>query len=361
MEDCSVPRLCHFTLIPVGAILVASLAGPVSARPTEANYDTPSIDRWVYPFNSTPGFRAVISTFSSLGQENAFPPFSFDQRDAQFLVGFDSAGQFPTGRGVCGYRVTAASLRVAVSEDQAFKYDPTYDDWTSYLGGAVDSDGRPIELYGAAYRNGLTATTYVEGSVSGVPAATPFGPSVSSDVRNVFASDYLGGTARDVSNNVRDGFNPKPFAVGQVAGLSAGQYVPVDSDVTFTLDVNDPDVQNYLRNAVNSGRVRLVISSLSPAASGGGGGPGSGEFPSFYAKEFTGADGLWARFSITVALSPAGDSDGSGVVDFDDITTTLANWGGSGAPGIEGDANCDGAVDFDDVTEILANWGATEV
>lgn len=347
------------------AILGASAVGLVAAaamgRPSQANYGTPSIDRWVYPFNSTPGFRAVISSFSSLGQEDAFPPLTFDQRDAQFLVGFDTAGQFPTGRGVCGYRITAASLRVAVSEDLAFKFDPTYDDWTSYLGGAMDSDGRSIELYGAAYRNGWTAATYVEGSVSGVPAATPFGPSISREVRNVFASDYLGGVARDVSNNVRDGFNPKPFAVGQIAGLSTGQYVPVDSDVVFTLNVNDPDVQAYLREAVNTGRVRLIVSSLSPAVSAGGGGPGSGEFPSFYAKEFTGADGFWARFSITVALTPQGDSDGSGTVNFDDITVTLANWGSAGAPGLEGDANCDGVVDFDDVTTILANWGATEI
>ena len=353
-------RFKPFTVVPLAAALVSLSALPAQGRPTQANYATPSIDRWVYPFNSTPGFRAIISTYSALGQENAFPPLSFDQRDAQFLVGFDTAGQFPTGRGVCGYRILAASLSVAVSEEQAFKYDPTYDDWTSYLGGAVDSDGRPIELYGAAYRNGWNSATYVEGNTSGVPAATPFGPSTSSDVRNVFASDYLNGTARDVSNNVRDGFNPKPFAVGQIAGVAPGQLVPVDSDVTFALNVNDPDVQRFLRSALNDGRVRLVISSLAPAASGGGGGPGSGQFPSFYAKEFFGADGLWARFSITVALVPAGDSDGNGTVNFNDITVTLANWGGAGGPGLEGDANCDGVVNFDDVTTVLANWGATE-
>lgn len=338
--------------------LALSLAPVAAARPLQADYDRPTVDRWVYPFNATPGYRAVISVFSALGQETAFPPLSFDQRDAQMLVGFDTDPDIPTGRGVCGYRVTSATLTMATAEHLAFRYDPTYDDWTSYLPGTMDTDGRPIELYGAAFRNGWSAATYVEGSTGGGPAPTPFGPSTSSDVRHVYATDFLSGIPRDVSNNVRDGFNPKPFAIGKIPSVTPGEYVPVDRDVVFNLDVEDPDVQAYLRAAVNDGRLRLLVTCLAPASSDGG--AGIGEFPSFYAKEYFGADGLWAHLSITVALPPAGDADGSGFVDFDDITTTLANWGAAGAPGIDGDADCDGDVDFDDVTAILANWGAAE-
>lgn len=63
-----------------------------------------------------------------------------------------------------------------------------------------------------------------------------------------------------------------------------------------------------------------------------------------------------------VLLAPpfcAGDADGSLFVDFDDITSVLANWASSypGATG-PGDADGSGFVDFDDITAVLANWGA---
>ncbi len=343
---------------PLAACATLALASiSLGAPPIEAAYDTPFIDRWVYPFNTSPGFRAVTATFSALGQENAFPPLSFDQRDGQFLVGVDTADQIPPGRGVCGYRVTAARVTVAVATHLAFRMDPTQDDWTTYLAGATDADGRPLELFGAAYRGGFTAATYIEGTSSGPPAGTPFGPSTSSDVRFVYPTDFIGGDQRDVSNNIRDAFNPKPFSIGVVAGLPTGQFVPVDSDVVFDLNVTDADVQAYLRAAMDEGRLRLLITSLQPAFSDGG--PGAGEFASFYAKEFTFADGLWTRFALTVELTPSGDANGSGVVDFADITAVLSNWGAAGAPGMPGDADCSGAVNFADITAVLSNWGAT--
>jgi hypothetical protein len=53
-----------------------------------------------------------------------------------------------------------------------------------------------------------------------------------------------------------------------------------------------------------------------------------------------------------------GDSNGDSMVNFDDITETLANWQADYSPGSgPGDANGDGFVNFDDITEALANWG----
>lgn len=51
----------------------------------------------------------------------------------------------------------------------------------------------------------------------------------------------------------------------------------------------------------------------------------------------------------------AGDANGDCVVDFADITSVLANFGGAGP---NGDANSSGGVDFGDVTSVLSNWGA---
>ncbi len=52
-----------------------------------------------------------------------------------------------------------------------------------------------------------------------------------------------------------------------------------------------------------------------------------------------------------------GDADGSGVIDFGDITAVLANWGNTGAPYIPGDADGSGTVDFADITAVLAQFG----
>lgn len=58
----------------------------------------------------------------------------------------------------------------------------------------------------------------------------------------------------------------------------------------------------------------------------------------------------------TEAPPPAcfGDANGDLVVDFADITATLAQWGTSGPLG---DATGDNMVNFEDITAELANWG----
>ena len=66
-------------------------------------------------------------------------------------------------------------------------------------------------------------------------------------------------------------------------------------------------------------------------------------------------------FRITLPPPPAcpGDADANNTVNFDDITTTLANWGALSDPYTDGDSNGDCIVNFDDITETLANWGAS--
>jgi hypothetical protein len=57
----------------------------------------------------------------------------------------------------------------------------------------------------------------------------------------------------------------------------------------------------------------------------------------------------------------AGDADGSGAVNFADITSVLAAFGAAcpaGTSPCAGDANDDRAVDFADITTVLANFGA---
>jgi hypothetical protein len=343
--------------LALGAVLAAHSA---SASPIVATYDQPALDRWMEPFNSSPGYRTTGSSFGSIGVN--IPGFNFDDRFAQILIGFDTNDQVPPGRGLCGYRVLGASVVMTVANDLVFPYDATYDAWTTYTT-AGDGDGRPVELYGAAFRNGWTACDtpatfpcFFEGTASN--PGPPFSPggSPNENIRNAFATDFKNGVERDVSNNIRDGFDPTPFAIGRNPALTAGQYVPVDTELTFVLDVANPDIQLFLRRAMDTGLLRLMVATLQQASSGGG--PGSGEYASFYMKEI-GFPGLAARLSLSVQLSPTGDANGDGVVSFADVTAVLANFGVSGHPGVAGDADCSGTVNFADVTSVLANFGAS--
>jgi hypothetical protein len=86
------------------------------------------------------------------------------------------------------------------------------------------------------------------------------------------------------------------------------------------------------------------------------------------ASSFPSGDGLAGgsavvRFSVAPPAVPCvGDADGSGAVDFSDITSVVTNWANTYAPGAAGalgDANHDGVVNFADVTDVLANFNAT--
>lgn len=348
----------------------AGVGGMAHASTLNASYARPCMDVWIYPFNSTPGYRSAASTFSSLGQENAFPGASFDQRDATLLIGFDTGAtglancptnQVTAGLGECAYVVTSAVVRIATATDFAFPYDPTYDAWDSYPTmehpERADTDaGRAIELYGAAFRAPWTAATYYEGTSSNLGPA--FGPSASpqSDERYVYPTDNVGSGLRDVSNNVRDEFDAKPFAVGH-SSLTPGDYVPANTDFTFTLNVNDADVQRYLRTQLNEGRVRLVLTSLQPASSAGG--PGGGEYATWFTKENIFSTGRSARLELSVQIrTVAGDANADDHVNNADLSVLLGQFGQTLAiPGTGADFNCDGVVNGSDLSVLLSNFG----
>ena len=66
-----------------------------------------------------------------------------------------------------------------------------------------------------------------------------------------------------------------------------------------------------------------------------------------------------AKWSVCVDPAPCpGDTNGDGVVDFDDLGAVLADFGNSG-PDLPGDLNGDGVVNFDDLGEVLGAFGTT--
>lgn len=209
-----------------------------------------AFDRWMYPFNSTPGTRVSGSVFGAVDEVD------FDDRDAQVLLGFDTSALNGGGP----MTVTGAVLKVTIATDNVFNYDPTYDDYTTYLAGGVDSDtGRPLELYGVATRNGFTNLAI------GTPGANEFGETSSyGSPRNAYISDYNGGVPRDISNNIADAFNPTAWAVGQSA-LAPGASVPLNTEFTFTVDLNNPYANTYVQNGFNNGALFFGLSALTAA------------------------------------------------------------------------------------------------
>lgn len=72
-------------------------------------------------------------------------------------------------------------------------------------------------------------------------------------------------------------------------------------------------------------------------------------------------DAALAYVNNVLLAPPAciGDADGSGFVNFDDLTAVLARFGASGESGgaLDGDADLNGTVNFDDLTTVLAAFG----
>lgn len=245
-------------------------------------FPRPTLDRWMYPHNITPGCRSSASVFGTLVDSAGV-----DSRHGQFLLGFDFLAQtvtncgvaselpllLATNRGPAHYLLNRVRLTVIVSRDRSFVYDPTPDAYTSFLptnhpAFTPDLDpGRPVELFGVGYRGGWNAATFWEDG--------PIGD-VAPGLRNAFAAGYdTNGVLVDAGNNVGKtnvlfpAFEVHPFAVAATAELAAGEAVPVGTKLTFDLNLSDPLVKEYLQASLQDGRLRLMVASLHTSEFGG--------------------------------------------------------------------------------------------
>jgi hypothetical protein len=290
-------------------VLVGTWALTLSTlgQPFQATLSRPVLDRWMYPFNATPGSRPVAAVFGTLGDEAGV-----DSRHGQFLVGFDLSGVAPTNRGPDRYLLTRVRLSLVVSRDRGYPLDPTEDPVASYLepgapGYVPDEDpARPVELFGVGYRNGFSDETFLEDS--------PFG-SAAAGGRNAFAAGYGGdGVLVDVGNSVGKTnevfpvFQARPFALGQVEGWPAGEPVSAGTVMTFDVNLQDPWVTGYLRQALHTGRLRWALTSLHE--SGFGGVP---TFAEFYTQDS--AVGVAPSLEVEGVVIRDEDTDGDGLPD----------------------------------------------
>jgi hypothetical protein len=336
-------------LLALPLVLAAWAASAASADTYSVLMNAPTLDRWNYPFNPTPGTRITASTFG-----NEPGAAIFDNRDGQFIVGFDTAARVPAGLGTATYTITSCVVELTYANDFVVEYDPTVDPYNAFLPPsdpeyAEDADaGQPIELFGVGFRNGFSLLNWSETS--------PYGPGdpLQPSIRNAFAlGTNAAGQWIDVSNSVRQRFTPQPFAVGVIADLKPASLVPINTPIRFALDVTRPSVQEYLRTAVNAGRLRFTASSLTKVVQQGG------NFPVFYCREnpLVAATGFGAaRLEMTVVTQTcaAADLNCDGAVNAQDLATLLSQWGTAGSA----DLNGDGAVGAPDIAVLLGAWSS---
>jgi hypothetical protein len=249
---------------------------PFALRSAAAN-----IARWMYPFNASPANRPTASVFGSLGSTP-----NFDSRDAQYLLGWNTTNSIPAGHGAGSYVVRRARVTLTIASGNQYTYSGALRDYRAYFPTNDSrrlqsaSPGSPVELYGAGYRDGYTAATF--------PQDGPWG--VSSGVyytnRTVYAAGFDNhGTLVDVSNNVGDDktneiaapFEVAPFAVGQTTNVVEGQLMPLGSQLTFDLNLDDPLIYGYLQRGLNDGNLSFVATSLLGASFSG-----PPNYPNFY-------------------------------------------------------------------------------
>jgi len=336
-------------VLPASLLALGLSASPALAQSIQASWDKPDLDRWNYPFNASPGVRTSSPIFGAIGNDE------FDDRDGQFLIGFDTFAQIENDLGPASYQINEAVLTITVIDDQTFEYDPTQDPFQTYLPDddpmfIPDQDaGRPVTLFGVAFRNGFDAETFLEDS--------PFQnapPGNWQGTRNAYPTDFFEGDDEDVSNNVDMQFEVFPFAVGENDDLTPGQLVPADVTLTFELDLSNPDVVAYLQEALDFGYLRLMVTSIHPASEMG---QGEQTWPDFYTKEnkFAELFGFAPTLDLNVEIvegTPA-DLNGDGVVDGADLGLLLGQWESAGPA----DLNDDGVVDGADLGLLLGAWG----
>ncbi len=358
------------TVVPSCVLLAVASASGVTV-----SWTAPDLDSRTYPFV---GQRSNASE-PIFGFYNV-PEFvgSFDSRDSQIQIGFDTAAMgIPTGAPLEEYQVSSLVLTMtAATPVGSPPYDPTLDDVSTYPlangpAPAPDADpGRPMTLFGLGFRNGYTALEFVAnpGTPFYGPSGEGYGPaSFGTNIRHAYPIDFDDqGMPRDVSTNLDEpnlganAFNPRPLAIGACA-LQPGATITDGTVFTFVVRLSDPAVRKYVREGLQAGQLGFSLATLHPASGDPSGGSG-GNYPFFYMTENgSGA----ATLDITYEIAPpgcVGDLDGDGDTDVFDFGIFGPAFGSAmGDPGFvpEADFDGNGIIDVFDFGIFGPDFGCT--
>jgi hypothetical protein len=270
------------TSAPIGTNFIDSAA--FAQQPFKLQSTVATLARWDYlasDFGLTR--RSTASVFGALGNGT-----DFDSRDAQYLVGWSTTNRIPAGQGAKNYLVRRVRVTFTISSNPQYIYTGTLRDYRSYL---PTSDPRyvapattncPVELFGAGFRDGYTAATYLQDDPWATNGSTGYYAS-----RIAYAAGFdTNGVLVDVSNNIGDDgtnevvnpFEVAPFAVGQTTNALEGQLVPKNSQMTFDLNLDDPLIYGYVQNGLNNGNLSFIASCLIASSQA----PAPPNYPAFY-------------------------------------------------------------------------------
>ena len=286
--------------IAIPAFALATVAG---ADVYEACYSEPDYDRWMYPYNGTPGTRTAGPTFGGVYE-------SIDDRYGQTFFGWVTI-DVPIGKPASSYRITSMSAEISLFNGDEVIFDNSADlPATHFADGPVDDPGRPFYLSGAGFRGDFNATTF------GEDGPHPFG--AGAGFRNVYPIGFdENGVMGDISNNLTEGFDVKYFSVGDNPDYTLGEFMPEVATINFDLDVEDKYISCYLKEALAFGTLDLVLTSLHTGSHDGG------SYPQWVTKDNVLGDpdfgGYAAKLCLEVeVVEPSGvvgDVTGDGIGD----------------------------------------------
>lgn len=328
----------------LGAGLAGGWAG--ATGPTLITYSSsaPVVDRWMYPFSTRPCTELQAPIFSA--------PFAgFDDRDAELLLGFRTSDSVPAGLERQRYKILGGTVTVTVANDLQATYNPNAESWRSALPATdprfvpkIQASGWPIEIFGVGYRNGFNEATNPFQQCSafgGAPVVPP-----AQGARNAFVATFdSAGNATDLSNQLKQGVNGEPMAIGLTNSVSAGAKIPSGTTLSFDLAGITSSNRAYLQRSLARGRVMLAVSSLEPTTGGPGGGTGGVTYP-ILATTRAGFAEFNPSLTLLVAITCAADFNADGVVDTTDFVRFVASY--NELLDAEGDLNDDGQTDQDD-------------
>ncbi len=265
---------------------LAVLATGSTAAPLTDTVDTlADSDRWYYPFNFTPGFRAdgpVFAFFPS--QQTPSPPFfGFNTRDGEVVLQFK-----PT------LPAQAQSLPFTVTSARLEWYDAQTASWDPNVGNHELGEPQRIEVFAAGFgptysENAWTGgETYIGGG-DPPPAINPFTPQRD---RDPYPRDLV--TDAHVENDVSAAVTPWALGVpdaGYIPGAMTDAFV-----VTADFDVNDATIQNKLQADLYNELSTWIVTSTFYAdpANSSGGGVNAGLNPRVLMTEAVGVSGYGA-------------------------------------------------------------------
>ena len=339
-------------IVATALIAAAAAMSHAQSQLITLDYDVPTLDRWNYPFNGSPGTRISGSTFGAVELEG------FDDHDAQFVLGFATDADVTTGLDIGEYQVLSATVTITNSNSNEFRYDPTYDTHDTYLflDDSLDTDdGRPVHLWAVGYRNEFSVFTWNELSpFGGTPAVDP-----AQQMRHMFAAYFPsdGNDPVDISNNLKEEFDATPMAIGQTDAVLPGEFVPADTTFTFEVDLCQPGIRAFLAQGLSDGEVRFSVTSLHAANGGQGGGTGEIAYPFWYTKEnpIGAIFGYSPTLDLVVRVGSAGDFNSDGNFDFFDVSAFLTAFN---AGDVSADLNNDCQFNFFDVSAFLTAYTA---